>query len=341
MGDTKNIKESSNKPKKEDEKKLEKEVKKEVKSSKSFSDDRLEELKKSLEKKTSAFFDVDGFFNFIRQTLYSIVFLLVYFYFGVNFSLLSKSTKLNSGGLKGQNLDDAPYIGNFTECKEPDIDISEPLSKWTFPYKNSVICSKEANLTRPLYFRFVTWSVSVLAFSYAMGRKVLNKFFTLTDEGSTVLFGPIITFIIIMFTPILSWLSSHAGIFMNYDKLLPIDYTSFWFPFTTFLLFLWGLFSYPLLIIIMQSLSIIYYTLFHMTFNKVDILEDGVKKTTTGMFSILKRVLSNKLFFLFVLITTAQNAYSNIGFFFASPIIGWLVYYAYTNYIADFLNEAT
>jgi hypothetical protein len=336
MGDTKNAKESSNKPKKENEKKPEKELK----ESKSFSEDRLEELKKSLEKKTSAFFDVDGFLNFIRQTLHSIVFLLVYFYFGVNFSLLSKSTKLNRGGLKGQNLDDAPYIGNFTECKEPDIDISEPLSKWSFPYKNSVICSKEANLSRPLYFRFVTWSVSVLAFSYSTGRKALNKFFTLTDEGTTILFGPIITFLIIMFTPILSSLSSHAGIFMNYEKMLPVDYTSFWFPFTTFLLFLWGLFSYPLLIVVMQLVSIIYYTLFHMTFNKVDILEDGVKKTTTGMFSILKRVLSNKLFFLFVLITTAQNAYSNLGFFFASPIIGWLMYYAYTNYISDFLNEA-
>lgn len=337
MSDTKNSKESSKESKKSSNKSK---SQKEMKESKSFSQDRLEEIKKSLEEKTSSWFDIKDLSNFIQQTLYSVVFLLIYFYFGMNFSLLTKSTKLNPTGLKGQDLDGAPYIGNFSECKET-FDISEPMSQWSFPYKNSVICSKEANMTRPLYFRFVTWSVSVLAFSYAMGRKLLNRFFTLTDENTTVLFGPIISLLIISFTPIVSWITSHAGIFVNYDKMLPVDYTSFWFPFTTFLLFLWGLFSYPLAIISMQFLSIVYYILFHMTFNKVDILEDGVKKTTIGMFSILKRVLNNKLFFLFVLLTTAQNAYSNLGLFFASPIIGWLIYYAYVNYLSDFLNEAT
>ena len=195
MADKTDTKEKSNKSQ------TEKEKEEKLNESRQNAKEKLEQINNNLDKKKkSGFFNTEGFVDFVKETLNGIVFLVIYFYFGVNFSLLSKSTKLNPGGLKGQNLDEAPYIGDFAECKEPDIDISQPLSKWSFPYKNSIICNKEYNLTRPLSFRFIAWSVSVLAFSYSIGRKALNKFFTLSDENSIILFGPLITaFIIFVF----------------------------------------------------------------------------------------------------------------------------------------------
>jgi hypothetical protein len=315
------------------------EKEKESKSNKSLiSKEKLDGLKERLNKTKNEWLNAEGFDEFLSNSLKNIVTLTIYFYLGINFNLLGKSIQLNPGGLKGQNLNGAPYIGNFSECSMNDFDVSKPISDWSFPYKNPVLCNADANRNRPLYFRFVSWSVSVLAFSYAMGKKLLNMFFSGTDDTTVILFGPILTVLIIAFTPFVSLGLSWTGIFTNIDKMLPKCYYSFWFPLTTACLFLWGMFTYPVIIMLVQFISIVYFLLFHATFNKIDILENGEKKTMKGIVSIIKRIISNSTYFLLFLVIIAINAYNHLGKIFALPLIGWIGFYIFTKYMVFLLE---
>ena len=277
--------------------------------------------------------------KFLEDTLSGVLQLTGYFYLGINFNLLSKSTQLNPGGLRGQDFTKEPYIGNFSECSETNFDISEPISKWSFPYKNQVICDGKAHRERPLYFRFIYWTVGILGFSYALGRLVLNKFLSISDETMSVLLGPILMLVILLFTPLVSLGTSSVGLFYNLERMLPACYYTFWYPILTTLLFLWGAFVYPSVIMITQVLTVVYFVVFHMTFNKVEILEDGIQKTSEGFMSIVKRLLKNSTYHLFILITIAWNAFNNLGLIFSIPIIGWTGFYAYTRYLRQFLTK--
>lgn len=282
----------------------------------------------------------DGFPDFFDSTLSSLVQLTLYFYLGVNFDLLSKSTQLIPGGLKGQSIDGPPYIGNFQECAFKDnIDIREPISKWTFPYKNSIMCNGTAHRERPLYFRIIYWSVGILAFSYATGRSALNFFLSGSDQTVNVLTGPFFTLLILLLTVIIGFGSSFVGAFTNLDKLLPKCYFTYWFPFLTFLFFLFGISVFPFLITSLQAVTIIYFLLFHIPFVKTEFMEDGTKKMSRGLLTIARRIFTNPLYFFFILVTVAYNAYKHIGFIFASPIIGWSLYYVFQKYSTYLLED--
>lgn len=322
-----------------DKKKAEKELEKKIKSGKSFlSKEKFDELKERLNKTKNEWMNAEGFDDFFNNSLKNIIMLTIYFYLGINYNLLSKSIQLNPGGLKGQNLNGPPYIGNFSECSMNDFDISRPVSEWSFPYKNPVLCNAEANRTRPLYFRFISWSVGVLAFSYAMGKKLLNVFFSGTDDNTMILLGPILTILLIAFSPFVSLGLSWTGIFANIEKMLPKCYYSFWFPVTTACLFLWGMFTYPVVIMLIQFISVVYFLLFHVTFNKVDILENGEKKTMKGIASIIRRIFTNSTYFLLLLVIIAVNAYNHLGKIFALPLIGWIGFYIFKKYMVFLLE---
>ena len=141
-----------------------------------FSQENRDELKERINKAKNKWLDAEKFPEFLNATINSIIILTIYFYFGINFDILSKNVRLNPKGLSGQDLEGPPYVGNFSEC-DNDIDFSKPISEWSFPYKNPILCDVEANKNRPLHYRLVSWCVSIIAFSYAMGRKVLNLFF--------------------------------------------------------------------------------------------------------------------------------------------------------------------
>lgn len=282
----------------------------------------------------------NGFPDFFDATLSGIVKLTLYFYLGVNYDLLSKSTQLNPGGMKGQSVDGPPYIGNFQECAFKDnIDLREPISKWMFPYKNSVMCNTSAHRERPLYFRAVYWSVGMLAFSYATGRSFLNYFLSGSDQNVNILTGPPLTFLILFLTVIIGSISTIVGAFTNLDKLLPKCYYTFWFPFLTFMVFMIGIFAYPLLFTSFQAIAIVYFLFLHIPFVKTEFMEDGTKKISRGLLTIAKRIFTNPMYFFFLLVTIGYNAYKHIGFLFASPIIGWSVYHVFQKYSTYLLND--
>lgn len=301
-------------------------------------------IKQRLKEQKKKWLDAKGFPDFLESTVKEIIYLTIYFYFGISFDILAKNVQKNPGGLRGQDLDGPPYVGNFSECKTK-IDITESLrdpssflSKWSFPYKNTVKCNAKANRDRPLYFRAVTWTTNIIAFTYAMGRKILNYFLSGTNDWANILFGPIMILLVLIITPLFSWGTSLVGMFMNIDKLLPSCYMTWWFPFITFLVFLWGFITYPATIIIYQLLSLIYYLILHPTFSKLEINENGEDKITRGIISIVKRIISNSMWFMFVLIIAAMNAYKHLGLAFSIPFIIWIGFILFSKYFVYLLN---
>lgn len=302
-----------------------------------FSDENMNELKERIHKKKNSWLNAEKFPEFVSATIKGIVILTVYFYFGINFHLLSKNVQLNPEGLRGQNLEGPPYIGNFSECKS-DFDLSAPISEWSFPYKNPILCNVEANQNRPVYFRLVNWLVSTIAFSYAMGRKVLNLFFKEDDINTNIILGPIIIVFLLLLTPLFGWGSSIIGMFMNYEKLLPCSYYTYWFPITTAIFALFMFFILPSNIGTIQLFTMLYYLLFHVSISKIDIEENGVKTKTRGFISILSKIVTNSTWFLFILIITAINAYNYLGPVFGSPIFIWIGIYIFSKHIKYLLS---
>jgi hypothetical protein len=302
-----------------------------------FSDENINELKERINKKKDSWLNAEKFPEFLNATIKGIVILTVYFYFGVNFHLLSKNVQLNPKGLRGQNLEGPPYIGNFSEC-ENDFDLSKPISEWSFPYKNSILCDVEANQNRPVYYRLVNWFVSIIAFSYAMGRKVLNLFLKEDDMTTNILLGPIIIMFLLFITPLFGWGSSIIGMFMNYAKLLPCSYYTFWFPITTAIFALITFFFLPSNIAIIQFFTMLYYLVFHVSISKIDIEENGEKTKTRGFMSILSKIVKNSTWLLFILIITAINAYKYLGPVFGSPIFIWIGIYIFFKHIKYLLS---
>ena len=302
--------------------------------------DNKKTAKQRLKEQKNKWLNAEGFPDFLSETIHGILVLTVYFYFGINFNLLAKSAQLNPGGLRGQDLDGPPYVGNFSECKNNENNITESISnpesfmsKWSFPYKNSIKCNAVANRQKPLYFRIVTWTTSVIAFSYAMGRKGLNFFLSNTSDWVNMLFGPIMMVLILIITPLFTWCTSLVGIFVNIDKLLPSCYWTFWFPVITLLLFLWGFFTYPTTLVLYHLLTIIYFLFFHVTVSKFPIQENGETKTVRGIISILTRILGNSLWYLGMLIIAAISAYKHLGLAFSIPIMGWIGFIIVTKYL--------
>ena len=284
-------------------------------------------------KEKSTWLEATGFEDFIYATIKGIIILLIYLYFGTSYYLISKSAESQEGGLSGQDINGYPYTGNFSECKLSDLDVSDPISKWEFPYKNPVTCNAEANKHRPLYFRFVSWSISIIAYSFSTGRTYLNNEFTSIDETYTVLLGPILILLLLLVSSSFGWVSGIIGSFYNMNKLLPTCYFSVWFPFITLIAFIWGLSTYPILIGIYQFMAMAYYLILHASFNKLSIIENGIKTTTTGIPYILKRTITNTMFMFLAALISAYHAYSKLELVYAFPIIGWICYIIFTKLI--------
>lgn len=295
----------------------------------------------TITKQGKKWLDADGFYDFIKDTIYGIVLVSVYFYFGTTFNLLAKSAQSNPGGLKGQDLDGPPYVGFYSECKDKTSNVTESisdidsfLSKWSFPYKNFAKCNGQANKDKPFYFRIITWTTSVIAFAYAMGRKALNLFLSNKNENFNVMLGPILMPLIIIFSPLYTGLMSHIGAIINIPKLLPVSYLTFWFPVLTFIMFIIGYILYPIMLVIGHLISLLYYFLFYVSFSKFTINENGQTKTIRGIISVIKRILSNSLWYISILIIAAISAFTNLGLGFSLPFIGWIGFILVTKYLS-------
>ena len=303
-----------------------------------FNKQQFDRLKDTLNKKKEKWLNAEGFADFARGSIFGIIVLTIYFYFGVNFNLLSKNAQANPGGLMGQDMNGAPYAGNYSQCSESKINLTQPMTEWSFPYKNPITCDASANKNRPLHFRFLTWSLSVLAFSYSMGRTILNVFLSGTNDTANILLGPVMMLVILSMSFFVGWSTSIVGSFANIDKLLPKCYFSFWFPIITFCLFLIGVFVYPTNIALLQFFTVLFYLFFYASTTSMKIVEDGVEKTTKGFISILTRILSNSTYLLLVLTIVAVNALNYLGIVFATPILGWIGFYVFTRYLTFILS---
>ena len=298
----------------------------------------LTALRKRLKKEKNKWTNTEGFPEFFKNSIKYIIFLTIYFYFGVNFSLLSKNVQ-SYGGLRGQDLNGPPYMGNFSECKDKNDSSKDPMSIWSFPYKNDAVCNAEANKTKPFHFRIITWATSVIAFSYGMGRKVLGKFLKGENDTTMILLGPLLMVLLLAFTPIVGWFTTLTGIFMNYNKLLPACWWQLWLPVTTHIVFFIGLLNLPVSIAIQQLFTMLYYLFFHITFNKVDIVENGNKTVSNGVPTIFSRIITNSLYFILILLITAYQAYEHLGLAFSTPLLIGILYILITKYLMSFFNS--
>jgi hypothetical protein len=271
----------------------------------------LTALRKQLKKERNKWFNTEDFSKFFHNSIKYIIYVTIYFYIGVNFSLLSKNVQ-SYGGLRGQDINGAPYMGNFSECNDKTTK-KDTMSTWSFPYKNDAICDAEANKKKPFYFRIITWTTSVIAFSYAMGRKIFGKFLRSESDTTMILLGPLITIWLLLFTPVVGWFTTLVGLFINYSKLLPACYMQFWFPIITHIVFFLGFLQLPISIALQQFFTMLYYLLFHITFNKVEILENGSKTVSHGMPTIFSRIIKNSLYLLLILLIVAYQSYNYLG----------------------------
>lgn len=281
--------------------------------------DDLNKLRDKLKSEKYRWTSVEYFPKFAENVIKSLAFLTVYFYLGVNYNILTKSIQLQ-GGLRGTDMENVPYQGNVSDCDKKEIS-KDSMTYWSFPYKNSIICNTKSHKTRPFFFRIITWAISTIAFSYSSGRKLLSNFFLSEDDNTMILLGPLIIILLLFTTPIVGWITSLAGIFMNYGKLLPVCWWSFWFPITTHIIFFLGLINFPINIAIIQSITMIYYLLLHTTIGKVDILEDGNKTASKGLLTIIKRVFSNSMYKMLILIIISFHAFKYLGLLFSIPMI--------------------
>lgn len=297
----------------------------------------LTALREKLKKEKNKWTHMEGFPKFFQNSIKYILFLTVYFYFGVNFSLLSKNVQ-SYGGLRGQDLNGPPYMGNFSECKDKNDSSKDPMSTWSFPYKNDAICNAEANKTKPFHFRIITWVTSVIAFSYGMGRKILGNFLKGENDTTMILLGPLLMVLLLAFTPIIGWFTTLIGIFMNYNKLLPACWWQFWLPVTTHIVFFIGLLNLPLTISIQQLFTVLYYLFFHITFNTVDIVENGNKTVSNGLPTIFSKIITNTLYYIFILLIIAYQAYENLGLAFSIPILLGIVFLLVSKFLIKLIN---
>lgn len=289
--------------------------------------DSLKDIGNKIKQNPNRIFNVDHIKNFVVNTVRIIAFVSIYFYFGASFLILTKNAETYPNGLPGQDPNKPPYKGDFKECLT-DIDISKSFMDWTFPYKNSVLCNREANINRPLYFRGVSYLVDVLAKSYSYGRRALNTLL-FTANDSIIALGPLIFVIMLLVQPLFSHVVTFFTALINYEKILPHCYMQFWFPITTFLIYLWGVFIYPIIVTITQTLHLIGYILYP-SFGKINIVdgegENRTIKQSHGIFSVLKTMFSNSVYVFVTSVIIIYNLYSYLDFRLALPFILFISY---------------
>lgn len=264
-------------------------------------------------------FDPQDFANFVNSTLKNFVVITLYFYLGSSFLLISKSAK-STGGLYGQDISKSPYTGPYSECQ--NLDFSDSPTDWKFPYKNSVLCDKKYIVHRPFIYRVVSFFVSSMAYSSSTGRQYINNILFSAND-TMILFGPILIALIVVLTPFMSGLLNIFGALNNYDKLLPNCYLTFWFPFISSLVFIFGgLFIYPIIMTVIQTIQTILYFTLYPTFGKLDIKDsEGNIKKTNGFFTILKTLLKNVFYMLVVGAMIIINLYTYLDARVSVPII--------------------
>ena len=289
--------------------------------------DSLKDIGDKLKQDPNRIFNIEHIKNFVVNTVRIVAIISIYFYFGASFLILTKNAQTYPNGLPGQDPNKPPYKGDFKECLT-DIDISKSFMDWTFPYKNSVLCNREANIHRPLYFRAISFFVDVLAKSYSYGRQALNGLFFSANE-SIVALGPLIFVIMLLIQPLFSQCVTFCSAIISYEKLLPHCYMQFWFPITTLLIFLWGIIIFPILVTILQTLHLIGYILYP-SFGKINIIdgegENKQVKESHGIFSVLKIMFTNSVYIFVTSLVVIYNLYSYLDFRLALPFIVFISY---------------
>lgn len=262
--------------------------------------------------------NLKGIGNFFRASILGILYISIYFYFGSSFLLLCKNAKKSPDGIPGQDINKAPYIGKFEECNNKEQDFYS-LDKWTFPYKNDIVCNKEFNVNRPIFFRYISWVTSIMAFSYSSGRKILNSLLSI-DETSCMLLGPFIMLFILTSTPFISWGTTFFGCFANIDKLLPKCYFSFWFPITTLFLFMGTTFMFPNMMAFLHFIHVSLYLLYP-TFGKLDFVENGFNKKTKGFASVFYTMTKSSIYLISLFIWLTYNAIYHLESVISIPLV--------------------
>ena len=129
--------------------------------------------------------------------------------------------------------------------------------------------------------------------------------------------------------PLFSHIVTFFTAIISYEKLLPHCYFQFWFPFTTFLIYLWGVFIYPIIVTITQTLHLIGYILYP-SFGKINIVdgegENRTIKESHGIFSVLKIMFSNSVYVFVTSVIIIYNLYSYLDFRLALPFILFISY---------------
>lgn len=262
--------------------------------------------------------NLKGFQNFFRSTLSGLVYVSLYFYFGSSLFLLCKNAQKSEAGLDGQEMDGAPYIGKFDECKDATLDFFS-TNKWAFPYKNAIICNKDYNINKPLLFRYVSWVTTVMAFSYSFGRKILNTVLSI-DQNIAMLLGPIIMIFILLATPFGSYALNLAGCLIHAVKLLPSCIFSFWFPLSTMFLFVTTTFMFPSIMAMVQTTHIFSYFMYP-TFGKLEFKENGFNKKTKGFISVFYTMLKSSVYLLSLFILVSYNAIYHLESVISIPLV--------------------
>lgn len=262
--------------------------------------------------------NIKGIGEFFRASILGIIYISIYFYFGSSFLLLCKNAQKSPEGIPGQDIKSVPYIGNFEECKNTKQDF-QSLDKWSFPYKNDILCNKDFNVNRPLIFRYVSYITSIMAFSYSSGRKILNALLSV-DQTSAMMFGPIIMFFIMLSTPFISWGTTIFGCISSIDKMLPNCYFSFWFPFATLFLIMGTVFMFPNMMAMLHSIHVLLYILYP-TFGKLDFVENGFNKKTKGFASVFYTMTKSSIYLISLFIWLTYNAVYHLETVISIPLV--------------------
>jgi hypothetical protein len=275
-------------------------------------------------------FSLEEFKKFASETIRGLVILTIYFYFGASFLILCKNAKANPEGLYGQDMNKPPYTGPFSECDL--FDISKPLSDWSFPYKNSTLCDKHAIINRPLYYRIVSYFVTIIAWSYSTGRQILNRILFSAND-SVVLFGPLIFIAMLILSPIVIGVTNLMASIINYDKLLPNCYFTFWFPITSLFIYFFGINVFTVGLTLVQLIHLIAYILYP-TFGKLDVIdENGNKIKSNGILTVLNLLFKNMFYLIVVGALIIINLYTYMNARVSIPIIIIIVIFSVLRYL--------
>ena len=82
----------------------------------------------------------------------------------------------------------------------------------------------------------------------------------------------------------------------------------------------------------------IYYLFFHITFNTVDIVENGNKTVSNGLPTIFSKIITNTLYYIFILLIIAYQAYENLGLAFSIPILLGIVFLLVSKFLIKLIN---